>query len=544
MIYKGGFYMNLQFLGAAHTVTGSCYLLETGNHKILIDCGMFQGGRNMRDLNYADFRFTPADIDCVLLTHAHIDHCGLIPKLCKQGFKGNVYATKATCDLVNIMLPDSAHIQESDAQILNRKGQRMGKTPIAPLYTIDDASLALKHFVPIEYDEDIAVVDGVRAIYRDAGHIMGSSIIEVYAMENGEEIKIVFSGDLGQPDQPIIKDPTYIKEADYLVVESTYGDRKHQLYDKESALAEIINDTMDRGGNLIIPSFAVGRTQTMLYYLHKLWKAGRIDDCSIVVDSPLAVEATRIFAKNIKYFDEESLEYVRKYGLPQMPQLKMCESATESKALNTEEGSRIILSASGMADAGRVLHHLKHNLWRPESTILFVGYQAEGCLGRRLLDGAKQVKVLGEEISVKARIVNMDGFSAHADYSQINDWLQHLTMYNAKQVFVVHGEPTSAKAIKDMVENEFGWNAYIPFYGDRAIMTKTACEIKETHIPQVAVQKDMEEFFRDIDSDYRRWRRRIINLVVKNPELMPSSVRTVEKGWRYVKRLFKDFGIS
>lgn len=537
--------MNLQFLGAAHTVTGSCYLLETGDHKILIDCGMFQGARNLRDLNYADFRFVPADIDCVLITHAHIDHCGLVPKLCKQGFKGNIYATKATCDLVNIMLPDSAHIQESDAQTLNRKGQRTGKTPIAPLYTIDDAQLALKQFVPLEYDEYIEPLKGIRAVYRDAGHIMGSAIIELYVTENNEETKLVFSGDLGQPDQPIIKDPTYIKDADYLIVESTYGDRKHQSYDKESALAEIINDTMDRGGNLIIPSFAVGRTQTMLYYLYKLWQSGRIDDNTVVIDSPLAVEATRVFAKNVKYFDEESYAEILEHGkLPQMPHLRLCSSAAESKALNSEEGSRIILSASGMADAGRVLHHLKHNLWRPESTILFVGYQAEGCLGRRLLDGAKQVKVLGEEISVKARIVNMDGFSAHADYTQINEWMQHLTMSNAQQVFVVHGESTAAKAIKEMVENNFGWNAYIPYYADRAIITKNTCEIKEANIPQVAVQKDMEDFFQDIDSDYRRLRRRVINLVVKNPELMQSSMRTIEKGWRYVKRLFKDFGIS
>lgn len=538
--------MNLQFLGAAHTVTGSCYLLETGSHKILVDCGMFQGGRSMRDLNYADFRFVPSDIDFVLLTHAHIDHCGLIPKLCKQGFKGSIYTTKATYDLVQIMLPDSAHIQESDAQTTNRKGERMGRTPVAPLYTIDDAAASLRRFVPVEYETEIAPVDDIRAVFHDAGHIIGSAIIEVYVKENGEETKLVFTGDLGQPDQPIIKDPSIIKDADYLLVESTYGDRRHQAYDKETPLAEIINDTMDRGGNLIIPAFAVGRTQTMLYHIYKLWKAGRIDDVPVVVDSPMAVAATRIFAKNEQDFDEETLSHIKAHGgkLPQMPQLRMCESAAESKALNSEEGSRIILSASGMADAGRVLHHLKHNLWRPESTILFVGYQAEGCLGRRLLEGAKQVRVLGEEISVKARIVNMDGFSAHADYTQIEEWLNHLTMHNAKQVFVVHGESNAAKAIKEMVENEFGWNAYVPFYGDRAIITRDHCEIKAADIPQVATMKDMEDFFRDIDASYRQTRRRIINLVVKNPELMPAAQRTVEKGWRYVKRLFKDFGIS
>lgn len=537
--------MNLQFLGAAHTVTGSCYLLETNDHKILIDCGMFQGARNLRDLNYNDFRFVPADIDCVLLTHAHVDHCGLIPKLCKQGFKGSIYATKGTCDLVKIMLPDSAHIQESDAEIFNRKGLRTGRTPVSPLYTIDDATNSLKYFVPVDYEQEICPVDGIRAIYKDAGHIMGSSIIEIYVTENNQETKLVFTGDLGQPDQPIIKDPTFIKDADYLVIESTYGDRKHQIYDKEAPLAEIINDTLDRGGNLIIPSFAVGRTQTMLYYLYKLWKASKIEDTEVVVDSPLAVEATRIFAQNTQYFDEEITEYIKAHGkIPQMPHLRLCESANESKALNSEEGSRIILSASGMADAGRVLHHLKHNLWRPESTILFVGYQAEGSLGRRLLDGAKKVKVLGEEISVKARIVNMDGFSAHADYTQIEQWLQHLTMNHAKQVFVVHGEAIASKAIKEMIEEKFGWNAYIPFYADSAILHQDSCEIRPANIPQISVEKDMEDFFMDIDHDYRQLRRRIINLVIKNPELMPSAMNTIQKGWRYVKRLFKDFGIS
>ena len=537
--------VTLYSLGAVEEVTGSKHILEVDGRSYLIDCGAFQGKRAVADKKNRDLKIPPEKIEAVVLTHAHYDHCGLLPYLIKKGYKGNIYATPATRSLANLIMMDSAHIQESDAQITNRKGQRMGRTPIEPLYTLDDAAAALKQFVSINYDEEIRPVSGLRAVYHDAGHILGSAIIEVFVTENGEETKLVFTGDLGQPNQPIIKDPTYIKDADYLIIESTYGDRKHQIYDKETPLAEIINDTMDRGGNLIIPSFAVGRTQTMLYYLCKLWKSGKIDDYSIVVDSPLAVEATRIFAKNVSYFDDEAIDYLKKHGkLPEMPQLRLCESAEESKSLNSDEGSKIILSASGMADAGRVLHHLKHNLWRPESTVLFVGYQAEGSLGRRLLDGAKQVKVLGEEISVKARIMNMDGFSAHADYIQIEEWLQHLTMNNAQQVFVVHGEATAAKAIKEMILEEFGWNAYIPYYADRAIMTKTSCEIKEANIPQVSVQKDMEDFFVDIDASYRQFRRRIINLVVKNPELMSEAIRTTEKGWRYVKRLFKDFGIS
>ena len=530
--------MNLQFLGAAHTVTGSCYLLEANDHKVLIDCGMFQGARNLRDLNYNDFRFVPSDIDCVLLTHAHVDHCGLIPKLCKQGFKGDIYATKATCDLVNIMLPDSAHIQESDAQITNRKGQRMGKTPIAPLYTIDDAMASLKQFVPIDYDQEINPVNGIRAIYKDAGHIMGSAIIEVYVTENGEETKIVFTGDLGQPDQPIIKDPTHIKEADYLVIESTYGDRKHQIYDKETPLAEIINDTMDRGGNLIIPSFAVGRTQTMLYYLFKLWKANRIEDYSVVVDSPLAVEATRIFAKNTKYFDDEATEYIRKHGkLPQMPQLRLCESANESKALNTEEGSHIILSASGMADAGRVLHHLKHNLWRPECTILFAGYQAEGSLGCVLLGGAKNIRLFGEEICVKARIARMTGISGHADREGLVRWVSHIAP-KPTHVFVVHGEDTVTDSFASLLTTTYGINATAPYTGeswdllsDQKIREGTREYVKKDYQPREGrmsdvyrklfdaaqqllaivkkyregANKDIRRFTEDIEKLCRRW---------------------------------------
>ncbi len=537
--------MRLRFLGAAHTVTGSSYLLETNDHKILIDCGMFQGSRRIRDMNYEEFQYNPAEIDCLLLTHAHVDHCGLIPKLCREGFRGPVYATKSTTELAMIMLPDSAHIQESDAELRNRKGQRSGAAPIKPLYTMEDASRALKYFSVVQYDTELEVTDNVKAVFRDAGHIMGSAIIEVYVTENGKTTKIVFSGDIGQPDQPIIKDPSIINGADFVLMESTYGGRLHQIYDKEEALAEIINDTMDKGGNLIIPSFAVGRTQTLLYYFYKLWKAGRIDDVPIVVDSPLAIAATRIFLKNMQDFDDEAIALLNKNGtVPQMPQLKICETAAESKALNSSEGSAIILSASGMADAGRILHHLKHNLWRPESTILFVGYQAEGSLGRRLVDGMKRVRVMGEEIAVRANVMMLDGFSAHADERQLLDWLGHITEPKPAKVFIVHGESTAQTNLKDMIQKEYGLEAYIPYRGDSAELIGRACTIEESTIPTVSVEKDIEGELKPFDEDYRIMRRKLIQLVVKRPELLDTIVRTLDKGFKYVKKLFSAYNIQ
>ena len=537
--------MKLNFLGATHTVTGSCYLLETKGKKFLIDCGMFQGAKRIRELNYDGFLFNPAEIDSLVLTHAHVDHCGLIPKLCVDGFKGTVYATKATCDLASIMLPDSAHIQESDTELTNRKGQRSGDTPVKPLYTMDDASEALQHFSSVPYNERFHIADNIEIIFRDAGHIMGSAIVEMFVTEEEKTTKLVFSGDLGQPDQPIIKDPSIIHGADYLIVESTYGDRLHQLYDKEQALLDVVNDTMERGGNLIIPSFAVGRTQTLLYYFYKMWKDGRMEDVPIILDSPLAISATRIFMQNMQEFDEEALELLAKHGhgLPQIPNLRVCETAEESRALNSSEGSAIIISASGMADAGRILHHLKHNLWRPESTILFVGYQAEGSLGRRLVDGIKRVKIMGEEIAVKAKIQMLDGFSAHADSRQILDWMEHIQDPKPARVFVVHGEAPAAEALKEQIEKRFDEEVYIPFMGDEAKLNGRESEIQPSSIPKVSVEMEMEDFLRTVDSTYRQQRRKILQLVIRNPELMEPIIKTVEKGWNYMKKLFGNYNI-
>lgn len=536
--------MRLEFLGAAHTVTGSCYLLETQEKKFLVDCGMFQGARRIRDLNYEEFSFNPAEIEAVLLTHAHVDHCGLIPKLVKEGFAGSIYATQATCDLARIMLPDSAHIQESDAEMSSRKNRRRGEEPVEPIYSLDDASEALQHLVPMPYERPFELAN-MTVTFHDAGHILGSSIVDIVVHEGEKESKVVFSGDLGQPDQPILKDPAIVKGADFLLVESTYGDRLHQIYDKETALLEIVNDTMDRGGNLIIPSFAVGRTQTLLYYFYNLWKAGRLDgDIPIIIDSPLAINATRVFMKNFEDFDDEAIALFRESGrMPEFPQVQICESAAESRALNTAEGSAIIISASGMADAGRILHHLKHNLWRPESTVLFVGYQAEGSLGRRLVDGIKRVRVLGEEIAVKAQIQNIDGFSAHADANQIMDWLGNITEPKPAKVFIVHGESQSQEALKARIQQEYGLECYIPFRGDVVKISGRASEVQPSNIPAVSVEMEMEEQLRAFDTEYRSLRRKVMQLVVRQPKTMEPLLKVITKGFTYMKKLFAPFNI-
>ena len=538
--------MRLEFWGAAHTVTGSCYLLESSDKRYLIDCGMFQGARRVRLLNYNDFAFNPADIEAVVLTHAHVDHSGLIPKLVRQGFKGTVYATKATCDLARIMLPDSAHIQESDSLIMNRKNARRGVEPLEPLYTLDDASEALKHFQSCPYDAEWDLADNIKVRFRDAGHIIGSAVVEMWVTEGEKTTKLVFSGDLGQNDQPILRDPAIIDGADFLMVESTYGDRLHPIYDKETRLLEIINDTMDRGGNLIIPAFAVGRTQTLLYYLYNLWQAGRLDsEIPIVLDSPLAINATKIFFQNYENFDEDSLQMIGPDGsVPEFPQLHLCVTAEESRALNSSEGSAIILSASGMADAGRVLHHLKHNLWRPESTILFAGYQAEGSLGRRLVEGLKRVRVMGEEVVVRAKIEVMNGFSAHADANQLMGWISAIQNPKPAKVFIVHGEATAQEALKTRIQKECGEEVYIPFRGDVAKISGRASEIQYSNIPEVSTEMEMEEALKVFDEDYRQMRHKVLQYVIRQPKAIDGMVKVMQKLRNYMKKLMASYNIG
>ncbi len=485
--------MNITFLGAAETVTGSCYLVETKQTKFLVDCGMFQGSKNEAILNAEPFSFNPGELNFMLLSHSHIDHSGRIPKLYKDGFKGNIYATKPTVQLCTIMLPDSGHIQETENEWTNRKRQRAGKSTVKPIYTVQDATDCLHLFKSTQYGEVIKVSDDVRVRFNDAGHILGSSIIEIWISENDKDTKVVFSGDLGNKDMPILKDPTIISDADYLVVESTYGDRLHTNSNGSERIEEFINiitETVAAGGNVVIPSFAVGRTQEIIYELNKYMdvysdKVNKILDLPVFVDSPLATSATEIFRDNLDCFDEEAKEYIANGDNPlDFPTLKFTQSPEESRKLNERNDSIIIISASGMCDAGRIKHHLKHNLWRKESTILFVGYQAEGSLGRRIINGAPKVKIFGEEISVNARIEVIDGFSGHADKAGLLSWIGSF-VHKPKKVFIVHGEKETMPVFAQTITDEYGIKCIIPSRGDSFVVS--ADSVYE-NIPSAEIQ--------------------------------------------------------
>ena len=457
--------MKLTFFGAAHAVTGSCHCLEVNGKKILIDCGL-QQGRDEHNDNALDF--APNYIDYVLITHAHIDHSGRVPLLVKEGFNGEIFATRLTANLLSIMLRDSAHIQESDAQWANQKGKRAGRPVVEPLYTLADAEAALQMIQTKEYGQIFDLCEGVQVRFTDAGHLLGSAALEIWATEAGVTKKIVFSGDLGNVDQPVIRDPDYIEQADYVVMESTYGDRNHQPPESYTeALAELIDDVFSKGGNIIIPSFAVGRTQELLYFLREIKNEGlvkSVPNFTVCVDSPLAVEATNIYAGDLRgYLDEEAIAVVQGgENLFTFPGLTLSRTSEESKALNADKTSKIIISASGMCDAGRIRHHLKHNLWRPECAVVFVGYQGEGTLGRRLLEGAKSVKLFGEEIAVKARILNFPGLSSHADRDHLIAWAEHFSP-RPQQVFVVHGDSPITELFANTL-NERGIPAHAPLY--------------------------------------------------------------------------------
>lgn len=535
--------MKLTFLGAARTVTGSCYLLETEQSKVIIDCGMFQGSNTIRSFNQREFLFNPADLDAVILTHAHIDHSGLIPKLVKDGYKGHIYCTKVTRELATIMLPDSAHIQEFDAEIAARKNARMGKNAPEALYTVDDAFKALTYFKEVTFYERTQIRPDICVRYKLAGHIMGAAMVEVFVTENGKETKILFSGDVGQSNQPITKDPDPITTADYILVESTYGDRKHPDYDKEEELAKIVNETIARGGNLIIPAFAVGRTQNMLYYFQKLMHEGRISsEIPIIIDSPLAVKATEITISNPQEFDAEaSVIYKQQQNrLFAIKNLRFVESSQESKSLNTLDVPSIILSASGMADAGRVLHHLKHNLWRPECSVLFAGFQSQGSLGRLLIDGAKMVKIMGERISVKAKIYNMQGFSAHADHEQIMGLLKGL-QNKPSGIFVVHGESDVAQIFADEIQRELGAAIYVPQFGDTAIIDGDSWKVQEGEMGQaIPAIQELREELRIMEKNYVAYKMRLEQLVNRDEGKLKEVKRRLQKMRRYIDDNFSD----
>lgn len=455
--------MKLTFDGAARTVTGSCHCVEANGKKFLVDCGLQQGREEVD--NHALY-FDPASIDYIIVTHAHIDHSGRIPLMAKQGFQGRIVTTRLTGELLSIMLRDSAHIQESDAMWETRRAERAGRPAVEPLYTVADAEAALQLIVPYEYGETVELCEGISLRFVDAGHLLGSASVELWITENGLKRKLLFSGDIGNMNQPIIRNPQYISEADYVIMESTYGDRIHEIPKSYTeALAALIEETFSKGGNVVIPAFAVGRTQELLYYIREIKDRGlvkSVPDFTVCVDSPLASEATNIFSGDLRgYMDEEAIELMRQGNkLFHFPGLRLVETSEESKALNTDPSSKVIISASGMCDAGRIRHHLKHNLWRPESVIVFVGYQAEGTLGRRLLDGAETVKLFGEEIAVRAGIVNFKGMSSHADRDHLLFWINHVNP-RPTQVFVVHGESSVAQLFADTLQ-EKGFSAHAP----------------------------------------------------------------------------------
>lgn len=458
--------MKMTFIGATHEVTGSCTYIEACGKKFLVDFGMQQGEDIFENVQIPA---APADIDFVLLTHAHIDHSGLIPLLFAGGFQGEIHSTKATANLCSVMLRDSAHIQEFEAEWKSRKAQRRGEEPYEPLYTMDDAIGAISLFVPHEYDTEYEISEGIRIYFRDAGHLLGSSSIKITLTENGVTKSLAFSGDIGNTAQPLLRDPQYIDEADYVIMESTYGNRVHERpTDYVTALAAVLQKTFDRGGNVIIPSFAVGRTQEMLYFIRQIKAEGRIkghDDFPVYMDSPLANEATDIFIVNREScYDEEALEYVRKGINPiSFDGLRRAVSSDESKLINEDSRPKVIISASGMCEAGRIKHHLKHNLWRPECTVLFVGYQAANTLGRSLVEGARKVKIFGETVNVAAEITQLPGISGHADVNGLLSWAK--AFGGAEKYFVIHGDAPSADSFTQRLKDELGADAYAPFSG-------------------------------------------------------------------------------
>lgn len=471
--------MNITFLGATKTVTGSNFLVEGAGKKFLVDCGMYQGKATDEMENEAPFLYDVADIDFMLLTHAHIDHSGRIPKLYNEGFRGPIYATKATCDLCSIMLPDSGHIQEQENEWKNKKRQRKGQKQIPPLYTAEDATKSLEIFKPVKYDEIIDIDENIHVRFNDAGHMLGSAIIEVWVDEDGKTTKTVFTGDLGNNDIPLLASPTMIEDADYLVMESTYGDRLHVgTENKAETFLNIVSETLDNGGTVVIPSFAVGRTQEILYELNMIKEEKGKDPkfqaeyeklmkVPVYVDSPLAISATEVFKENEDLFDDETKAIMERGDNPlEFPGLKFTRTADESKALNESNEPSIIISASGMCEVGRIKHHLKHNIWNPNSTILFVGYQAPGTLGRTIVDGAKTVKIFGEEFSVKARIEYIEGYSGHADQEWLLNFIYSF-IKKPKHIFLVHGEPNGQLVLKNKIVESTEIPVTIPDFGEK-----------------------------------------------------------------------------
>ena len=548
--------MKITFLGATKMVTGSNFLVEGAGKKFLVDCGMYQGGDRDEMQNHEPFAYDVNEIDFMLLTHAHIDHSGRIPKLYKEGYRNPVITTKATRDLCSIMLPDSGHIQEQEIEWRNRKRMREGKEALPPLYTAQDAIDTMEIFKPVNYDEIIEIDPNIYVRFNDAGHMLGSAIIEIWVKEDGKETKAVFTGDLGNNDIPLLSSPTMIDNCDYLVLESTYGGRLHIRNDEKANLfLNIVSETLDKGGTVVIPSFAVGRTQEILYELNNLKDAQDSEEfkkkyatlmkAPVYVDSPLAISATEVFRENANLFDEETQALIERGDNPlEFPGLQFTRTADESKALNEKNESAIIISASGMCEVGRIKHHLKHHLWDPNSTVLFVGYQAPGTLGRRIVDGEKVVRIFGEEIAVNARIEYIEGYSGHAD----QEWLMNFIysfITKPKHVFLVHGEPNGQEILKAKIEEEAKLPVIIPEYGqtytldDNLTMEQTVAPIaiqssaKREVLDKIKLLKnelnDMESIVREDYLSKKDNENEISLLKLRLKEIEDQIVKIVEK---------------
>ncbi len=456
--------MTLTFLGGARTVTGSCFYATSDQVKILIECGLFQG-ENSDDANREPFDFNPAEIDFIFITHAHIDHAGMLPRIVREGFSGRILTTEATRDLLEIMLYDAAQIQQSDAAWQARRALRAARIPLEPLYTIEDVKNTMPFFDAKPYETLCHLDKGIRFRYLDAGHILGSGTLEIWIQDNGREKKIVFSGDIGKKSNPIIRDPSAPVEADFVVMESTYGNRLHKpLTDSIEELVQAIKVTFKKGGNVYIPAFAVGRTQDLLYILNNVVREKRLFDIHVYLDSPLAEEATKVYLSHPEVFDEEAKRRFSTHAFGDSIKLHFVQNVQESMALNRIKSGIIVIAGSGMCDGGRIRHHLKHNLWRQECGIIFVGYQGKGTLGRQIVDQAKFVRILEEEIAVKAAVYTINGFSAHADQAELVQWLS--SFRNSPEVFIVHGEEDVAISFGELVEHTFGFRTHVPQKGE------------------------------------------------------------------------------
>ncbi|MEE1169114.1 MAG: MBL fold metallo-hydrolase [Anaerovoracaceae bacterium] len=523
--------MKIKFCGAATSVTGSCHLLTSGDHQILLDCGQFQGNKVQEQMNHEEFPFDPAQIECVVLSHAHIDHCGRIPLLIKRGFKGTIYCSSATADLLDVMLKDSGYIHEKEAEWQNRKNERAGRPLIEPLYTYNDAVDSLKYVKAVEYDQLISINDDIKVVFNDAGHILGSAIIELFVNENDSTSKIVFSGDLGVVNRPILNDPTIIKKADYVIMETTYGNRVHPKEGNNmQALLDIIINTARRGGTTVIPSFAVGRTQELIYELNRYYESDdnsyhkELKKLKVYVDSPMAYAATEVFKNNAQVYDQEMREFIMRGDNPlDFPGLEFTKTSEESQAINMDHSPKIIISASGMCEAGRIRHHLKHNLWDKNSSIVFVGYQAEGTLGRTLIEGVDQVTLFGERIQVNAEIHNLEGFSGHADRDGLFNWISGFEK-RPKQIFLVHGETESKEAFAYMLKEKLGYDP---------VIVREISEFELESATMISMDETIKDFMETESLDTLKLRvasvQDTLNALLKSPDTITNGDMTASK---------------